>query len=81
VSAVNRITIARVFNEAMKTLWSGGVRFDMLLTLTYLPPHKKEAAQGLSVSYLKLIQLTCAIHVLRSVYETVRELDLNRETS
>jgi hypothetical protein len=53
MSAVNRTTIAHVFNEAMQTLWTGGVKFDsVLLLVTDDPPYMKWTAEGLSVSYL-----------------------------
>jgi hypothetical protein len=53
MSAVNHITIARVFNEAVQTLWPG---------------------EGLSVSYPKLIHVTCTAYALHRVYETIRVL-------
>jgi hypothetical protein len=76
---VNHTTIPRVFNEAMKTLWSDGVRFDVLLLVTDPTPHKKEAVHGLSVSCPKLIHVTRAVHALRNVCETIRVLDLHRD--
>jgi hypothetical protein len=36
MSAVNHTTIARVFNEAMQTLWPDGVKFDNVLQM----PHR-----------------------------------------
>jgi hypothetical protein len=52
MSAANQTTVARVFNEAMQTLWPDGVKFDnVLLVVT------DAAAEGLSVSYPKLIHV------------------------
>jgi hypothetical protein len=58
MSAVNH-TIARVFNEAMQTLWPVGVKLDMLLLVTDAATYMKKPAKGLSVSYPKLIHVTC----------------------
>jgi hypothetical protein len=58
MSAVNHTTAACVFNEAMQTLWPDGVKFDsMLLLVTDAALYMKKAAEGLSVSYPKLILL------------------------
>jgi hypothetical protein len=65
MSAVNLTTIAPVFNEAMQTLWPHGVKFDVLLLVTDAAWYLKKAAEGLSVSYPKLI------HALHSVCETI----------
>jgi hypothetical protein len=60
MSAVNHTTIAGVFNEAMQTLWPDGVKFDDVLLLdTDVPRYMKIAEEGLSVSYPKLIHITC----------------------
>jgi hypothetical protein len=32
---VNHATVARVLDEAMQTLWPGGVKFDNVLLLSY----------------------------------------------
>jgi hypothetical protein len=51
MSAVNHITVAGVFNEAMQTLWPDGVKFgSVLLLVTDAAPYMKKAAEGLSVS-------------------------------
>jgi hypothetical protein len=56
MSAVNHTTIARVFNEAMQTVWPDGVKLDNVLSLvTDAAPRMKKTAQGLSVSYPKLV--------------------------
>jgi hypothetical protein len=45
MSAVNHITIARVINEAVQTLWADGVKFDnVLLLVTDAAPYMKKAA-------------------------------------
>jgi hypothetical protein len=50
MSAANQTTIARVFNEAMQTLWPDGVKLDnVLLLVTDAAPYMKKAAEGLSV--------------------------------
>jgi hypothetical protein len=71
MSAVNHTTIAPVFNEAKQTLWPHGVKFDMLLLVTDAACYMKKAAEGLSVSYPKLIHVTCVVHALHSVCETI----------
>jgi hypothetical protein len=73
-SAVNH-TVAHVFNEAMQTLWPDGVKFDnVLLLVTDAAPYTKEAAERLSVSYPKLIYVTCVTHALHRVCETIPAL-------
>jgi hypothetical protein len=44
MSAVNHATIARVFNEALQTLWPDGVKFDdvLLLDTDALPDVKQQ---------------------------------------
>jgi hypothetical protein len=74
MSAVNHAIIARVFNEATQTLWTDGVKFDVLLLVTDGAPYMKKAAEGLSVSYPKLIHVTCVAHALRRICETIRVL-------
>jgi hypothetical protein len=75
ISAVNHITIARDYNEAMQTLWPDGVKLDNAFFLvTDAAPNIKKAAEGLSVSYPKLIQVTCVAHALHRVCETIRVL-------
>jgi hypothetical protein len=72
MSAVNHTTIARVFNEAMQTLWPDGVKFDDVLLLdTDVPRYMKIAEEGLSVSYPKLIYITCIGHALHRACETI----------
>lgn len=55
------------------------MRFDVLLLITDPIPHKKQAAQGPSVNCPKLMHVTCAVHALRSVWETICVLDLHRD--
>jgi hypothetical protein len=59
MSAVNHTTIASVFNEAMQARWPDGVKFDDVLLVTDAAPYMKKAAEGLSVSHPKLIQVAC----------------------
>jgi hypothetical protein len=48
MSAVNHMTVARVFSEAMQTLWPDGVKFDsVLLLFTDAAPYMKKAAEEL----------------------------------
>jgi hypothetical protein len=75
MSAVNHTAIARVFNEAMQTLWPDGVKFDnVLLLVTDSAPYMKKAAQGPTVSCPKLIHDTCVARALHRVCETFRVL-------
>jgi hypothetical protein len=72
MSAVNHTKIARVFNEAMQTLWPHGVKLgNALLLVTDAACYVKKAAEGLSVSYPKLIHVTCVVHALHRVCETI----------
>jgi hypothetical protein len=74
MSVVNHTTTARVFNEAVQTLWPDGVKFDIVLLLvTDATPHMKNAAEELSVSFSKLIliHVMCVAHALHRVCETI----------
>lgn len=48
------------------------VKFDVLLLVTDAAPHMESAAQGLPQSDLELIRVTCLVHTLHRVYETIR---------
>jgi hypothetical protein len=75
MSAVNHITVAGVFNEAMQTLWPDGVKFgSVLLLVTDTAPYMKKAAEGLSASYPELIHVPRVAHALHRVCETIRVL-------
>jgi hypothetical protein len=72
MSAVNHTTIAHVFNEAMQPLWPDGVKFDSVLLLVIDGTrYMKKAAEGLTVSYPKLIHVTCVAPALHRVCETI----------
>jgi hypothetical protein len=82
MSAVNHTTIACVFNEAMQTLWPDGVKYEnVLLLVTDATPYMKKATEGLSVTYPKLIHVTCAVHALHRVCETICVLYPNVDKS
>lgn len=69
----NPYTMARLFNEAMAVLWPGGIRYDkLLLLLTDGAPYMLLAANGLRVSYPKMLHFTCASQAVQRVAETVR---------
>ena len=75
ISVVNHTTVARVFNDAMHILWPRGVKYDnVLLLLTDAAPYMIKAGEGLSVSYPKMIHVTCVAHALHRVCETIRVL-------
>jgi hypothetical protein len=58
MTAASHTTITLVFNEAIQTLRSHGVKSDsMLLLATDTIPCMKKAAEGLSVSYPELIHV------------------------
>jgi hypothetical protein len=62
-------------NEAKQTLWPDGVKFDnVLMLVTDAAPYMKKAAEGLSVSYPKLIHVTRIVHALHRVCGTIRVL-------
>ena len=72
ISVVNHTTVARVFNDAMHILWPGGVKYDnVLLLLTDAAPYMIKAGEGLSVSYPKMIHVTCVAHALHNVKQFV----------
>jgi hypothetical protein len=51
------------------------VKFDdVLLLVTDAAPYMKKTAEGLSVSYPKLIHVTCVVHALHRVCEIIRVL-------
>jgi hypothetical protein len=56
----------------MQTLWTSGVKSDVLLQVTKAAPYVVKTAQGTSVSHRKLIHVTCVLHHLHRVCETMR---------
>jgi hypothetical protein len=50
VSPVNHTTEARIFNEAIQTLWPRDVKFDVLSLVIDAAPYMKKVAKGFSVS-------------------------------
>jgi hypothetical protein len=53
MSAVNHTTVALVLSEAMQTMWTDGVKFDMFLIVTDAASYTKKPAEGLSVICMK----------------------------
>jgi hypothetical protein len=81
MSAVNHRT-ARTFSDATQTVWPDRVKSDsVLLQVTHAAPYMKNAAEGPSVSYTKLIHTTCVSHALPRVCETIRVLYPNADKS
>ena len=75
ISAENHITVARLFNEIMDSLWPKGIKYDnALLFITDAVSYMKKVAEALYVSYLKLIHITCIVRDLFRVCETIRSL-------
>lgn len=73
--AANHITVARLFNESMHILWPNGVKYDnVLILLSDAAPYMKKAAEALSVSYPNMLHVTCVVHGLHRVCETIRSL-------
>ncbi|XP_068085018.1 uncharacterized protein [Anabrus simplex] len=71
--AANHVTIARLFNEAMHLLWPKDITYDhVLLFLTDNAAYMKKAAESLSVSFPKMIHVTCVVHALHRLCETLR---------
>jgi hypothetical protein len=56
----------------MQTLWPSGVKFVGLVTDAAL--YMKKTAEGLLVSYPRLIRVTFVAHALHRVCETIRML-------
>jgi Gpi18-like mannosyltransferase len=75
---VNHTTIACAFNEATQILWPDGVKFH-LLPVTNAQLYMKIQAEGLSVSYPKIICVMHVVNALHRVYETIHVLYINLE--
>ena len=59
----------------MHILWPHGVKYDnVLLLLTDAAPYMIKAGEELSVSYPKMIHVTCVAHAQHRVIETIRML-------
>jgi hypothetical protein len=69
----NHVSIAQLFNDALKLLWPNEIRYDnVLLFVTDAAKYMKLAAKGLKVLFPKMIHLTCLAHGMHRVAETVR---------
>jgi hypothetical protein len=71
MSTANHTGAARVFSEAVQTVWPDGLTFDSLLLLL-LPDaalYMTKPEEGLSVSYPKLSCVTCVAHALHGICE------------
>jgi hypothetical protein len=68
---VNHVGVARVFIEAVQTVWPDGVKSNnSLLSTADAAQYRDEAAVRLS--YPKLIHVTCVTHDLHRVKGTIR---------
>jgi hypothetical protein len=72
---ISHTTVAHAFDEAMQALCTHGVKFDnVLLLVTHAKPHTKKATADSTMSYPKLIHVTCVAHAFHNVSETVHVL-------
>jgi hypothetical protein len=77
ISIVNHTRTARVFSEAVLTLWPDGLTFDnVLLLVTDAALYMTKREEVISVSCPKLLRVVFAGYTLHRVCETVRVLFL-----
>lgn len=72
----NHQTIGKCFNNAMKVLWPGGIKYEnVLLLVTDNAAYMGKAAKALqAVLYTNLTHVTCAAHALDRVCEAIQLL-------
>ena len=71
----NHSTISQLFHKSLSLLWPDGVQYeDVLLFLTDAAPYMCLAAEGLKLTFPKMIHLTCLAHGLHRVAEKIRIL-------
>jgi hypothetical protein len=72
MSTSNHTGAARVFSEAVQTVWPDGLTFDSLLLLRVPDAalYMTKPEEGLSVSHPKLSCVTCVAHALHGICET-----------
>ena len=52
-----------------------GIKYDKIfLFITDVVSYMKKAAEALCVSYSKLIHVSCVVHALHRMYETIKSL-------
>ncbi|XP_025018144.1 uncharacterized protein LOC112539635 [Tetranychus urticae] len=71
----NHSIIAQVFENALSKLWPDGKHYErVLLFVTDGASYMKKAAKALKIIYPKMLHITCIIHGLHRVCETIRTL-------
>ena len=72
----NHSTISKLFYKSLSLLWPDGVQYeDVLLFLTDAAPYMCLAAEGLKLTFPKMIYLTFLAHGLHRVAEKIRILN------
>lgn len=73
----NHCTIARLFEESIKSLGENFDKDSILLFITDAAPYMMKAAKAIQTFYPKIIHLTCLTHSLHRVCEQIRGLYTN----
>lgn len=69
----NHSTIAQLFTKSMILIYENEIKHEnVFLFLTDAAPYMIKAAKGFKVSYPKMIHLTCLVHGLHRVAESIR---------
>jgi hypothetical protein len=66
-------TISKLFDKALFSLWSNGIKQDVILHVTDAAPYMVKAAKSIQALYSKIVHITCLAHSLHRVCEKIRE--------
>lgn len=70
----NQSTISQLFLDSLTLLWPNGIQYeDVLLFVTDSASYMNAAADGLKISFPKMIHLTCLAHGFHRVTELIRD--------
>lgn len=73
LNEVNHLTIENLFHESMSILWPQNIQYDdVLLFVTDAAPYIVKAAKSLQKRFTKMIHVTCLVHGLHRVCDTIR---------
>jgi len=73
LTSTNRTTVMQAFNDTCSYLWTGNIRYDRVwLVLTDQASYMLSACSALKTLYNNLRHVTCIVHALHRVCESVR---------
>ena len=71
---MGKIAISQLFHNSLLLFYPDGIKYEnILLFVTDAAPYMVKAADGLKVTFPKMIHLTCLVHGFHRVSEKIRQ--------